>query len=329
MQRKKIEFFKNEIFLKPEDNEKLRNLCGPFNNNIKFLEKILKIKIYNRKNYFKFIGNTIEAKIAIKTLQNLYDNLISTRNSSSEISYEDIHLSVMKNKFLKERNANLPNEKKYQIIKTKNKIIKSRTINQSKYIANILNHVITFGIGPAGTGKTFLAVVSAINYLEQQKIKRIVLVRPAVEAGEKLGFLPGSFNQKIDPYFRPLYDALFEIIGYEKVEKFINNNTIEIAPLAYMRGRTLNDAFIILDESQNTTIKQMKMFLTRIGFNSKVVITGDITQIDLPKNYKSGLQHAVNVFSKIQEISFNFFSIDDISRNPIIVQIINAYEIKH
>ena len=193
-------------------------------------------------------------------------------------------------------------------------------------MANIVNHDITFGIGPAGTGKTYLAVAAAVDALERQEVRRILLTRPAVEAGEKLGFLPGDLSQKVDPYLRPLYDALFEMLGFEKVEKLMERNVIEVAPLAYMRGRTLNDAFIILDESQNTTTEQMKMFLTRIGFNSKAVVTGDITQIDLPRGARSGLRHAIDVLKEVNDISFNFFTANDVVRHPVVARIVQAYE---
>ncbi|MGL5500123.1 MAG: PhoH family protein, partial [Plesiomonas shigelloides] len=204
--------------------------------------------------------------------------------------------------------------------------IKPRTPNQAHYIANILGHDITFGVGPAGTGKTYLAVAAAVDALERQEIRRILLTRPAVEAGEKLGFLPGDLSQKVDPYLRPLYDALFEMLGFERVEKLIERNVIEIAPLAYMRGRTLNDAFIILDESQNTTSEQMKMFLTRIGFNSKAVITGDVTQVDLPRGQRSGLRHAIEVLKDVEDISFNFLMTEDIVRHPVVARVVQAYE---
>ena len=193
-------------------------------------------------------------------------------------------------------------------------------------MANVVNHDITFGIGPAGTGKTYLAVACAVDALERQEVRRILLTRPAVEAGEKLGFLPGDLSQKVDPYLRPLYDALFEMMGFEKVEKLMERNVIEVAPLAYMRGRTLNDAFIILDESQNTTVEQMKMFLTRIGFNSQAVITGDITQVDLPRGARSGLRHAINVLQDVNDISFNFFTAGDVVRHPVVARIVQAYE---
>ena len=218
---------------------------------------------------------------------------------------------------------------KYQemvTIKTKRGTVKPRNGNQQAYVQNILTNDISFGIGVAGTGKTYLAVACAVDALERQEVRRILLTRPAVEAGEKLGFLPGDLSQKIDPYLRPLYDALFEMLGFEKVEKLIERNVIEIAPLAYMRGRTLNDAFVILDESQNTTVEQMKMFLTRIGFNSRAVITGDITQVDLPRHQSSGLRHAIEVLQDIDGISFNFFQSKDVVRHPVVARIVEAYD---
>lgn len=211
-------------------------------------------------------------------------------------------------------------------LKTQRGVIKARTPNQAGYISQIISHDVSFGIGPAGTGKTFLAVAAAVDALTRNEVRRIILTRPAVEAGEKLGFLPGDLSQKVDPYLRPLYDALFEMLGFEKVEKLIERQVIEIAPLAYMRGRTLNDSFIILDEAQNTTIEQMKMFLTRIGFNSKAVITGDPSQIDLPKNVRSGLRHAMEVLSKVDAISFTYFISDDVVRHPVVAAIVNAYD---
>ena len=211
-------------------------------------------------------------------------------------------------------------------VTVKGRPIRPKTLGQKEYLNAIRNNAITFGVGPAGTGKTYLAVAMAVKAFKAKEVSRIVLTRPAVEAGEKLGFLPGDLQQKVDPYLRPLYDALFEMLGFEKVEKLIERNVIEVAPLAYMRGRTLNDAFIILDESQNTTIEQMKMFLTRIGFNSKAVITGDITQIDLPRSTKSGLRHAIEVLAEVDEISFNFFHSEDVVRHPVVARIVNAYE---
>lgn len=215
---------------------------------------------------------------------------------------------------------------KASALKTQRGVIKARTPNQAGYISQIISHDVSFGIGPAGTGKTFLAVAAAVDALTRNEVRRIILTRPAVEAGEKLGFLPGDLSQKVDPYLRPLYDALFEMLGFEKVEKLIERQVIEIAPLAYMRGRTLNDSFIILDEAQNTTIEQMKMFLTRIGFNSKAVITGDPSQIDLPRNVRSGLRHAMEVLSKVDAISFTYFLSDDVVRHPVVAAIVNAYD---
>ena len=215
---------------------------------------------------------------------------------------------------------------KASTLKTQRGVIKARTPNQAGYIAQIIGHDVSFGIGPTGTGKTFLAVAAAVDALTRNEVRRIILTRPAVEAGEKLGFLPGDLTQKVDPYLRPLYDALFEMLGFEKVEKLIERQVIEIAPLAYMRGRTLNDSFIILDEAQNTTIEQMKMFLTRIGFNSKAVITGDPSQIDLPRNVRSGLRHAMEVLKDVDEISFTYFLADDVVRHPVVAAIVNAYE---
>ena len=212
------------------------------------------------------------------------------------------------------------------VIKTKRGIIKGRRPNQRLYLGNIRDHDVSFGIGPAGTGKTYLAVASAVVALEQDRVRRLVLVRPAVEAGEKLGYLPGDLVQKIDPYLRPLYDALYEMLGFDQVMKFIEKNVIEIAPLAFMRGRSLNEAFIILDEAQNTTVEQMKMFLTRIGFNSTAVITGDITQVDLPQGKTSGLRHVIDILGDEAEISFTFFSSRDVVRHPLVERIINAYE---
>ena len=271
-----------EITLEPTDNARLLSLCGPFDDNIKQLERRLGIEINRRDNHFKLTGRPICVTAAADILRSLYVDTAPMRGQTQDIEPEQIHLAIKEARVLEQSADSVPEFGKAVNIKTKRGVIKPRTPNQAQYIANILDHDITFGVGPAGTGKTYLAVAAAVDALERQEIRRILLTRPAVEAGEKLGFLPGDLSQKVDPYLRPLYDALFEMLGFEKVEKLIERNVIEVAPLAYMRGRTLNDAFIILDESQNTTIEQMKMFLTRIGFNSKAVITGDITQIDLP-----------------------------------------------
>lgn len=319
-----------EIILDPADNQRLNSLCGPYDNNIKQLEKRLGIEINHRGNQFFLTGDEVCVLSASDILQSLYKQTQS-KQQIIDIEPELIHLAIKESGALEKAAQHLPahalyNGGKLVMIKTKRGVIKPRTPNQATYIANVMNYDITFGIGPAGTGKTYLAVAAAVDALEKQQIRRILLTRPAVEAGEKLGFLPGDLSQKVDPYLRPLYDALFEMLGFEKVEKLIEKSVIEVAPLAYMRGRTLNDAFIILDESQNTTIEQMKMFLTRIGFNSKAVITGDVTQIDLPRNQKSGLKHAIEVLNQVDDISFNFFHSEDVVRHPVVARIVNAYE---
>lgn len=316
--------------LEPADNQRLNSLCGPYDDNIKQLERRLGLEINHRGNQFAITGDTICAKAATEILQSLYKQT-KVKDSIVDIEPEQIHLAIKESGALEKANEHAPSYvdlhgSKQVMIKTKRGVIKPRTPNQAQYIAHVLDYDISFGIGPAGTGKTYLAVAAAVDALEKQQVRRIVLTRPAVEAGEKLGFLPGDLSQKVDPYLRPLYDALFEMLGFEKVEKLIEKSVIEVAPLAYMRGRTLNDAFIILDESQNTTIEQMKMFLTRIGFNSKAVITGDITQIDLPRHQKSGLRHAIEVLNEVDDISFNFFKSEDVVRHPVVARIVNAYE---
>ncbi|MEQ5434184.1 PhoH family protein [Providencia huaxiensis] len=315
-----------EIFLEPADNQRLMSLCGPFDDNIKQLERRLAIEINRRDNRFKLSGKPLNVQAASKILRQLYVDTAPVRGVIPDIDPENIHLAIMDSRVLEQSADSVPDYGKAVNIKTKRGVIKPRTPNQAQYIANILDHDITFGIGPAGTGKTYLAVAAAVDALERQEVRRILLTRPAVEAGEKLGFLPGDLSQKVAPYLRPLYDALFEMLGFEKVEKLIERNVIEVAPLAYMRGRTLNDAFIILDESQNTTIEQMKMFLTRIGFNSKAVVTGDITQVDLPRGSKSGLRHAIEVLSEVDDLSFNFFHSEDVVRHPVVAKVVMAYE---
>lgn len=321
-----MKIIKEEIVLAPADNQRLLSLCGPYDDNIKLLERRLGIEINRRGNYFTISGKEACVDAASHILKDLYVDTAPLRGVIGEIDPEDVHLAIKESGALEQVADAIPDYGKAVAINTKRGVIKPRTPNQAQYIANILDHDITFGVGPAGTGKTYLAVAAAVDSLEKQEIRRILLTRPAVEAGEKLGFLPGDLSQKVDPYLRPLYDALFEMLGFERVEKLIERNVIEVAPLAYMRGRTLNDAFIILDESQNTTIEQMKMFLTRIGFNSKAVITGDITQIDLPHNQRSGLRHAIEVLTEVKEVSFNFLHSEDIVRHPVVAQIVNAYD---
>lgn len=315
-----------EITLEPADNARLLSLCGPFDDNIKQLERRLGIEINRRDNHFKLTGRPICVTAAADILRSLYVDTAPMRGQIQDIEPEQIHLAIKEARVLEQSAESVPEYGKAVNIKTKRGVIKPRTPNQAQYIANILDHDITFGVGPAGTGKTYLAVAAAVDALERQEIRRILLTRPAVEAGEKLGFLPGDLSQKVDPYLRPLYDALFEMLGFEKVEKLIERNVIEVAPLAYMRGRTLNDAFIILDESQNTTIEQMKMFLTRIGFNSKRLSPATSHRSTCRVIPKSGLRHAIEVLADVEEISFNFFHSEDVVRHPVVARIVNAYE---
>ncbi len=304
------------IQLQPDDNQRLANLCGPLDENLRLIEQRLGIEILNRGNQFQLVGDADSIQVGGHILKDLYH---STKNNI--LTPEEIHLILA--------NANKENPALATtacIIRTKRCVIKPRGTNQHQYVNNIQKLDINFGIGPAGTGKTYLAVACAVKALEQDEVRRIVLVRPAVEAGEKLGFLPGDLAQKVDPYLRPLYDALYEMLGFEHVAKLIERNIIEIAPLAYMRGRTLNDSFIILDESQNTTKEQMKMFLTRIGFNSKAVITGDITQIDLPQKNQSGLLHAKQVLKNVKGIGFTYFQTQDVVRHILVQRIVEAYD---
>ena len=315
------------IKLTPVDNSRQANLCGPMDDNLKTIEKRLGVEISYRGHEFKIVG-LAHATIAVaKLLTDLYVETATVKGEAKVITDEMVHLAIVGINALEQApSSNDGHYDKVVTIKTKRGVIKPRNANQQSYVQNVLTNDISFGVGVAGTGKTYLAVACAIEALERQEVRRILLTRPAVEAGEKLGFLPGDLSQKIDPYLRPLYDALFEMLGFEKVEKLIERNVIEIAPLAYMRGRTLNDAFIILDESQNTSVEQMKMFLTRIGFNSRAVITGDVTQVDLPRGQKSGLRHAIEVLEDISGVSFNFFQSKDVVRHPVVARIVEAYE---
>ncbi|MGS0677099.1 PhoH family protein [Shewanella sp. 0m-4] len=311
------------LYLEPAETRRLASLCGPFDDNIKQLERRIGVEISYRNNHFQIVGTPRNCLTANNLLRNLYIETQPLKGSTPDLEPDAVHIAIQEAIALE---MEAPRDDSELFIKTKRGVIKPRNPNQSDYVRNIVTHDITFGIGPAGTGKTYLAVAAAVDALERQEVRRILLTRPAVEAGEKLGFLPGDLSQKVDPYLRPLYDALFEMMGFEKVERLIERNVIEVAPLAYMRGRTLNDAFIILDESQNTTVEQMKMFLTRIGFNSRAVITGDITQIDLPKHQKSGLRHSIEVLGEVDEISFNFFQAKDVVRHPVVARIVEAYE---
>jgi phosphate starvation-inducible PhoH-like protein len=284
------------------------------------VERFIGVEINNRGNNFHVSGDQRSIELTENVLKEMY-----AATEKEPLSPERVHLYLQSIKIEEELEKEIEEEVS---IKTKRGIIRGRTPNQKRYLANIQSHDINFGIGPAGTGKTYLAVACAVAALEQDRARRLVLVRPAVEAGEKLGFLPGDMVQKVDPYLRPLYDALYEMLGFEKVAKLIERNVIEVAPLAFMRGRTLNEAFIILDEAQNTTIEQMKMFLTRIGFNSTAIVTGDITQIDLPSAKQSGLRHVIDILNEEKEISFTFFKSKDVVRHPLVARILDAYE-KH
>ena len=310
--------FSHQVVLEPDDSIQLATLCGPFDAHLKQIENRLGITIRNRGNQFHISGEETLANAAGKLLSQLYREV----RDGTAVTAEMVHLFLQESG-IEDLLQSAPED--ISIIETRKKSIKARGRNQKAYVQAIRDQDISFGIGPAGTGKTFLAVACAVEALENENVRRILLVRPAVEAGEKLGFLPGDLSQKIDPYLRPLYDALYELLGFDLVERLIEKNVIEVAPLAYMRGRTLNDSFIILDESQNTTAEQMKMFLTRIGFGSTVVVTGDITQIDLPHKTLSGLKHAVSVLSKVKGISFTHFNSKDVVRHPLVQRIVEAY----
>ncbi|MFZ2319285.1 MAG: PhoH family protein, partial [Pseudomonas sp.] len=282
--------------LEPFEARRFANLCGQFDEHLRLIEQRLEIEIRNRGNQFELLGAPQQTLSAEQLLRRLY-----RETDASDLSPDMVHLFLQETAMTEQ---NLPSAEPSIALRTRKGMIRPRGTNQQRYVKAILEHDINFGIGPAGTGKTYLAVACAVDALEREQIRRILLVRPAVEAGEKLGFLPGDLSQKIDPYLRPLYDALYEMLGFEQVAKLIEKQVIEVAPLAYMRGRTLNNSFIILDESQNTTLEQMKMFLTRIGFGSTAVITGDITQVDLPRGTKSGLTHVIDVLRDVPGISF-------------------------
>ncbi|MBU2545786.1 MAG: PhoH family protein [Gammaproteobacteria bacterium] len=303
--------------LSPEDNSRLLKTLGTQNEILKHIEKKLSVVVNNRGFLFTVQGE----KKAIEIAQTIIEKLYALAVKKQMIPMEEVHLMLYSET---QDNASIKT-KKHISVHLKHGLIQARNQNQALYLNRILAHDINFGIGPAWTGKTYLAVACAVNALEHEKVRRIILVRPAVEAGEKLGFLPGDLSQKVDPYLRPLYDALYEFLGCEKVNQLLETNTIEIAPLAYMRGRTLNDSFIILDESQNTTTEQMKMFLTRIGFGSKAVITGDITQIDLSHKKQSGLLQVIDVLKGIPDISFTLFNASDVVRHPLVQKIVEAY----
>ncbi len=305
--------------LEPNDPHRLAALCGPLDQNLRYIERRLGVSIGNRGNEFQLSGPASQVAQTHVLLNRLYADTAQAPSLESEL----IHLYLQESGV--EAMMNPESTDDAPLLQVRHKTIKPRGGNQAAYVQAIQQTDANFGIGPAGTGKTYLAVACAVAALEAQRVSRILLVRPAVEAGEKLGFLPGDLAQKIDPYLRPLYDALYEMMGVERVHKCIERNIIEVAPLAFMRGRTLNNAFIILDESQNTTVEQMKMFLTRIGFGSTAVITGDITQIDLPKGVRSGLVHVLDVLKGVEGISFTYFGAKDVVRHPLVKRIVEAY----
>lgn len=309
-----------DLALLPEDGQRLANLTGQLDRNLRQIEARLGIEINNRGSLFRLIGRPHAVRAGERVLQALYASA-----AHGALTPEAVHLELQASG-VDALIAPEPSVEPEVRIKTKRGVVRARGPNQQGYLRAIMTHDINFGVGPAGTGKTYLAVACAVEALETERVRRLMLVRPAVEAGERLGFLPGDLAQKIDPYLRPLYDALYEMLGIEKVNKLIERNVIEVAPLAYMRGRTLNDAFIILDEAQNTTPEQMKMFLTRIGFGSTAVVTGDVTQVDLPRGQPSGLRQALSVLSEVEGITFTLFSSRDVVRHALVQRIVDAYD---
>jgi phosphate starvation-inducible PhoH-like protein len=313
-----------DLVLEPADNRVLANLCGQFDEHLRQIEQRLGVQISNRGNHFRVMGPGGSATLGARILKELFGLAGAER-----LDPQRVHLHLQEsavNEPIEENAAAVAEAGEPDAVRTRRSFIRPRGPNQRAYITSIRQDDLCFGIGPAGTGKTYLAVASAVEALEQERVRRIVLVRPAVEAGERLGFLPGDLAQKVDPYLRPMYDALYEMIGFDRVARLVERNVIEVAPLAYMRGRSLNESFIILDEAQNTSVEQMKMFLTRMGFGSRVVVTGDITQVDLPRRQLSGLRHVMQVLQGIPGVSFTFFSPRDVVRHALVQRIVEAYE---
>jgi len=305
-----------DVTFRPVDNQRLAALCGALDENLRQIETALDVGIARRGERFALTGKAEQTRLAAQLLRSFYER------ARSGLTLEDVQLGLIE--AAGPHQAHAPDGGPQLI--TRRQDLHGRTQRQVQYLQNILSHDLTFSVGPAGTGKTYLAVACAVDALEREAVKRIVLVRPAVEAGERLGFLPGDMAAKVDPYLRPLYDALYDLMGFDKVAKMFDRGAIEIAPLAFMRGRTLNHSFVILDEAQNTTPEQMKMFLTRIGFGSKAVVTGDVTQIDLARGRKSGLVEAAEVLKKVRGIAFTYFEAEDVVRHPLVQRIVNAYE---
>jgi phosphate starvation-inducible protein PhoH and related proteins len=308
-----------DVLLAPADNVRLVELCGPLDEHLRLIETRLGVEVRRRGNRFQLVGLEPAVQRAESVLQNLY-----ARAQREPVDSERVHIALQELD-MDNRDTDAADSDELKV-RTARGAIRARGSNQTEYLNNVRTHDLTFGIGPAGTGKTYLAVACAVEALQSDKVRRIVLVRPAVEAGERLGFLPGDLSQKVDPYLRPMYDALYEMLGFERVAKLIERNVIEVAPLAFMRGRSLNDSFVILDEAQNTTNEQMKMFLTRIGFGSKAVVTGDITQVDLPSSKQSGLRTVINILRGVRGIAFTMFSSRDVVRHPLVQRIVQAYE---
>lgn len=315
-----------DIVLEPADNRRLANLCGQFDEHLRQIERRLNVEIASRGNRFRVTGNPDATQIGSDVIQSLF-----AMTDLERLDPERVHVCLQES-VMNEAEAHedvvareIEDDSVFEI-QTKQKLVRARGNNQKDYLKNIHDHDLAFGIGPAGTGKTYLAVASAIDALETGSVRRIVLVRPAVEAGERLGFLPGDLSQKVDPYLRPMYDALYDMLGLEQVARLIEKNIIEVAPLAFMRGRSLNDSFVILDEAQNTSVEQMKMFLTRIGFGSRAVVTGDITQIDLPSGQLSGLKNAIGILQGVDGIAFTYFTPKDVVRHQLVQRIVEAYE---
>ncbi|ORE87258.1 PhoH-like protein [Oceanococcus atlanticus] len=301
-----------QLRLQPESQDRLSALCGPADQHLRQLERDLNVEIRNRAYDFEILGSAEAVEQAAMTVRRLYGG-----NGGATVDREAVHMAA--------REQVTEDSAEPLRIRTRRGVIRPRNPSQAHYLGSIQRHDLVFGVGPAGTGKTYLAVAAAVEALERDEVRRIMLVRPAVEAGERLGFLPGDLAQKIDPYLRPLYDALYEMLGFEKVGRLIERNIIEVAPLAYMRGRTLNESFIIMDEAQNATVAQMKMFLTRLGFGSTAVVTGDVTQVDLPRPGQSGLRHATQVLDGVPGISFTYFRSGDVVRHPLVQRIVDAY----
>lgn len=309
-----------EILLAPADNVRLVELCGPLDEHLRLIEARLSVEVRRRGNRFQLVGMTEAINRAESVLQDLY-----ARAQREPVDSERVHIALQALD-MDGNDKDSKSDSDELKVRSARGAVRARGTNQTEYLSNIRSHDLTFGIGPAGTGKTYLAVGCAVEALQSEKVRRIVLVRPAVEAGERLGFLPGDLSQKVDPYLRPMYDALYEMLGFERVAKLIERNVIEVAPLAFMRGRSLNDSFVILDEAQNTTNEQMKMFLTRIGFGSKAVVTGDITQVDLPNSKPSGLRTVIDILRGVRGIAFTMFTSRDVVRHPLVQRIVQAYE---